>query len=118
MAGIMGPEHAVLPAGLPAALPGGGPAGQRSRAGAFVRRHKLAPYLLLAPALIGIALVLLWPLVQVVLYSFQNYGLPQLTGAAPAQWVGLGNFTSTFSDPEFWVALRNTVMFAVVVVPL
>ncbi len=48
---------------------------------AFVRRHKLAPYLLLAPALAGIALVLLWPLIQVALYSFQNYGLPQITGA-------------------------------------
>ena len=105
--------------------PGQRPSGQGpaipsspARVAAFIRRHKLAPYLLLAPALIGIALVLLWPLVQVVLYSFQNYGLPQLTGAAPTQWVGLSNFTSTFSDPEFWVALRNTVMFAVVVVPL
>src|SRR5580692_1669598 len=111
MAGIMGPEHAVLPAGLPAALPGGGPAGQRSRAAAFVRRHKLAPYLLLAPALIGIGLVLLWPLIQVGLFSFQNYGLPQLTGVLPTQWVGLANFTTTFTDPEFWVALRNTVGF-------
>ena len=27
------------------------------------------------------------------LYSFQNYGLPQITGAEPTQWVGLGNFT-------------------------
>ena len=33
---------------------------------AFVRRHRLAPYLLLAPRWPGIALVLLWPLVQVV----------------------------------------------------
>ena len=40
----------------------------RARFGAFVRRHKLAPYLLLAPALIGIALVLLWPLVQVGIF--------------------------------------------------
>ena len=54
--------------------------GPRSRT--FVRRHKLAPYLLLAPALAGIALVLLWPLVQVVIFSFQNYGLMQITGAA------------------------------------
>src|SRR5450631_1651813 len=90
----------------------------RTRAAAFVRRHKLAPYLLLAPALAGITLVLLWPLAQVTLFSFQNYGLPQLTGAAPTQWVGLANFTATFRDPEFWLALRTTVVFAVVVVPL
>jgi ABC-type sugar transport system permease subunit len=90
----------------------------RTRAATFVRRHKIAPYLLLLPALIGIALVLLWPLVQVAMYSFQNYGLPQVTGAAPVQWVGLANFTATFKDPEFWLSLRTTVVFALVVVPL
>ena len=94
------------------------PAPARARAGAFIRRHKLAPYLLLLPALAGIALVLLWPLVQVVLFSFQNYGLPQLTGVQPTQWAGFANFTRTLSDPEFWLSLRTTVAFAAVVVPL
>src|SRR6185437_12670813 len=89
-----------------------------SRVGAFVRRYRLAPYLLLVPALAGIALVYLWPLAQMVLYSFQNFGLPQLTGAAPVQWVGLANFSTTFADPEFWLSLRITVFFAAVAVPL
>jgi N,N'-diacetylchitobiose transport system permease protein len=90
----------------------------RNELGSFVRRHKLAPYLLLAPALAGIALVLAWPLAQVILYSFQNYGLPQVTGVMPTQWVGFANFTQTFTDPEFWLSLRTTVLFAVVAVPL
>ncbi len=94
------------------------PAGAGAGLGAFIRRHRLAPYLMLGPALVGVALVLLWPLVQVALYSFQNYGLPQITGAAPAQWVGLGNFSQTFADPQFWLSLRNTVLFAAVAVPL
>ncbi|HEX2318630.1 MAG TPA: sugar ABC transporter permease [Streptosporangiaceae bacterium] len=85
---------------------------------AFVRRHKLAPYLLLAPGLAGIAVVLLWPLIQVGTYAFQNYGLPQITGAEPTQWVGLGNFNTTFADPEFWLSLRTTMFFAAVVVPV
>jgi N,N'-diacetylchitobiose transport system permease protein len=89
-----------------------------ARWGAFVRRHRIAPYLLLVPALAGIALVYFWPLGQLVLYSFQNYGLPQVTGAAPVQWVGFSNFTATFADPEFWLSLRITVIFAAVVVPL
>jgi ABC-type sugar transport system permease subunit len=84
----------------------------------FIRRHRLAPYLLLLPALAGIVLVPLWPLAQIVTYSFQNYGLPQLTGAEPTQWVGLQNFTQTFADPEFWLSLRITVIFAVIAVPL
>src|SRR6185437_8731216 len=85
---------------------------------AFVRRHRLAPYLLLGPALVGMGLVLLWPLIQVVVYPFQNYGLPQITGAAPTQWVGFANFTQTFTDPEFWLSLRITVLFAAIAVPL
>ena len=112
-------EH--QPAALPARPPGrrhpGSPGPARARLGAFVRRHRLAPYLLLAPALAGIALVLLWPLVQVVIFSFQNYSIFQITGSAPTQWVGFANFTSTFTDPEFWLSLRNTVLLAVVVVP-
>jgi N,N'-diacetylchitobiose transport system permease protein len=99
-------------------LPGAAAVPANVRIGAFVRRHRIAPYLLLVPALAGIALVYLWPLVQMTLYSFQNYGLPQITGATPVQWVGLGNFTTTFADPEFWLSLRITVIFAAVVVPL
>ena len=90
----------------------------RAAVAAFIRRRRMAPYLLLVPAMAGIALVLLWPLAQVVIFSFQNYGLPQVTGALPVQWVGLANFTSTFADPEFWLSLRITVLFAAVVVPL
>jgi N,N'-diacetylchitobiose transport system permease protein len=91
---------------------------RRAPVAAFVRRHRLAPYLMLAPALAGIAVVLLWPLAQVALYAFQNYGLPQITRAEPTQWAGLGNFTTTFADSEFWLSLRITVLFAIVVVPL
>ena len=79
---------------------------------ALIRRYRLAPYLLLLPSVAAIVLVLLWPVVQVALYSFQNYGLPQTDGAAPTQWVGLSNYATTFTDPEFWLALRITVLFA------
>jgi ABC-type sugar transport system permease subunit len=103
----------------PGSVPGlSGPGSARVRLATFVRRHKLAPYLLLAPALVGIALVLLWPLVQVAIFSFQNYGIQQITGALPTQWVGFANFSTTFTDPEFWLSLRNTVLFAIVAVPL
>ena len=108
------------PAGGSLPEPPAGAAGSRrlNQVRAFVRRHRLAPYLMLAPALAGIGLVLLWPLAQVAVYSFQNYGLPQITGAAPTQWIGGSNFTQVFADAEFWLSLRITVLFAAVVVPL
>ena len=67
------------------ARPPGRRAGRPAGAMALIRRHRLAPYLLLLPSVAAIALVLLWPVVQVALYSFQNYGLPQTDGAAPTQ---------------------------------
>jgi ABC-type sugar transport system permease subunit len=102
--------------GSPPADPGGLPAG--ARIGTFVRRHRLAPYLLLIPALAGVGWLIVWPTIQVGVFSFQNYGIEQLAGVAPTQWVGLANFTTILKDPEFWVSLRNSVVFAVVVVPL
>ncbi len=83
----------------------------------FIRRYKLAPYLMLLPALAGIGFVILWPLVQMGIFSFQNYGIPQIDGSMPISWVGFANFTNTFRDPEFWLSLRISVLFALVAVP-
>ncbi len=109
-----------LPARAGARRAGIGPSGSggRAKAAAFIRRHRLGPYLLLLPSLIGIGLVLLWPTIQVGILSFQNFGLGQLSGAPPTQWVGFSNFTNVLTDGEFWLALRITVVFAAVVVSL
>ncbi len=76
------------------------------------------PYLLILPSAVAIGLLLAWPAIQLAVYSFQDYGLPQVTGAAPTSWVGFGNYRLVLADPEFWSALRISVLFAVVVVPL
>ena len=55
---------------------------------------------------------------QIGLFSFQQYGLMQITGVAPTQWVGLSNYSQVLHDPEFWLSLKISVLFAVVVVPL
>jgi ABC-type sugar transport system permease subunit len=107
------------------ASPSASPAGQRFHlplAGRYLgrrgSRRRLAPYLLLLPSAVAIGLLLVWPSIQIGIYSFQNYGLPQVTGAAAAQWTGLANFRQILSDPEFWSSLRISVVFAAVVVPL
>ena len=84
----------------------------------LIRRRHLTPYLLLVPSAIAIGLLLVWPTIQVAELSFQNYGLPQVTGQAPIQWVGGANFSAILSDPEFWLSLRISLIFAAVVVPL
>src|SRR6478735_6182517 len=122
--------------GQPGRIPGAedpaspaGPAGRRSpglrdvpsarqRTAAFIRRRGLTPYALLLPSAIAIGLLLFWPTIQIAEFSLQNYGLPQVTGAAPIQWVGGANFSSILADPEFWLSLRISLVFAAVVVPL
>ena len=106
--------------GSPAALTAGNasPLTVRKRGALFVRRHRLAPYLLVLPSAAVIAALVLWPTIQIAIFSFQNYGIPQVAGTEPTQWVGLANYSQILHDPEFWLSLRVSVIFAVVVVPL
>jgi N,N'-diacetylchitobiose transport system permease protein len=101
------------PAGPPPA-----PLSLRRRGVIFIRRHRLAPYLLLLPSAAVIAALVLWPTIQIAEFSFQNYGLPQEVGAAPAQWVGFSNYSHVLHDPEFWLSLRLSVLSAAAMVPL
>jgi ABC-type sugar transport system permease subunit len=90
----------------------------RQRAGAWIRKRGAAPYLLLLPATAVIGALILWPAVQVGLFSFQSYGLMQISGVLPAQWIGWTNYSQILHDHEFWVSLKISLYFAVVVVPL
>jgi N,N'-diacetylchitobiose transport system permease protein len=76
------------------------------------------PYVLLVPGLLVIGVLLLYPLIQMVIIAFQKVGLVQISGKKPATWVGLDNFTSFVDNDIFWSSLRNTVVFAVIAVPL
>jgi ABC-type sugar transport system permease subunit len=109
------------PASTPALV---GPNGRWSHLPPSVRRlrwrapqRRLVPYMLLLPSAVAIGLMLVWPSIQLAYYSFQNYGLPQITGAEPTQWVGFGNFQQILSDPEFLSSAKISVLFAVVAVP-
>ena len=90
----------------------------RQRTGIWIKKRGVGPYLLLLPATAVIAALILWPAVQVGLFSFQNYGLMQISGVLPAQWIGFANYSQILHDPEFWSSLRISLYFAVVVVPL
>ena len=83
-----------------------------------IRRHRLAPYLLLLPSAAVIAALVLWPTIQIAELSFQNYGLPQLVGTSPTQWIGFTNYSQILHDPEFWLSLRLSVLSAAAMVPL
>jgi ABC-type sugar transport system permease subunit len=100
--------------------PSGGPNGRalRARPRTARRRRVATPYLLLLPSAVAIGLLLVWPAIQLGLFSFQRYGDPQINGVAPTDWVGWANYSQILHDSEFWTSLRLTVVFAAVVVTL
>jgi N,N'-diacetylchitobiose transport system permease protein len=91
----------------------------RAAGGPVQRKNPLVrarPWLLLGPALAVLAVLLLWPLVRVFLFSLQDYGLREIVSGEP-NWIGIANYGEIFTDPTLWtVVLPNTVGFAVLAV--
>lgn len=93
-------------------------ADRRRSASAGRRRTRGAarPWLLLSPALMILAVLLLWPLVRVVQLSFQNYGLRQIV-THTTNYVGWRNYRGILTDSFLWqTVMPNTVGFALVCV--
>src|SRR3954466_16305172 len=77
------------------------------------RRHlgtALLPYGLLAPATIVLGLILVYPLIRLIMFSVQKFGLRQQFGAPP-EFVGLENYRRVLTDSQFWIVLGRTVAF-------
>jgi len=71
------------------------------------------PYLYLIPALIIIGTFVFYPLIRVIIYSFQSYNI-----FTEAQWVGTENYMKIFKDKNFYSALKNTILYFITVVPV
>ncbi|MFF4756027.1 carbohydrate ABC transporter permease [Streptomyces sp. NPDC002514] len=99
---------AKVPPPRQAPPPGGTrqPRGKRTSGGAGI------PWLLLAPCLVILALVMGYPLVRLVTLSFQKFGQSQLWGFQPAESVGFDNFSKVLGDGEFWQVVLRTIVFA------
>ncbi|MDQ1049370.1 carbohydrate ABC transporter permease [Streptomyces sp. V4I2] len=82
--------------------------------GAALYRRWWLPWLWMAPAIVGTTVFGVFPFLNTLLVSF--------TDAKPLggtyNLVGLDNYTRMFGDSDFWLATRNSVLYAVIVVPL
>ncbi|WP_369148910.1 carbohydrate ABC transporter permease [Streptomyces sp. R44] len=86
------------------------PAGRRPR--------PLLPYLLLAPSLLALLVVLGYPLVDMVTLSFQDMTRKELFSGAAPPWAGLGQFRTILGDGFFWTVVARTALFTGVCVTL
>ncbi len=70
-------------------------------------------YLFLAPFFLGLLFFILGPVLAAFAISFTSWDL-----LSPPQWIGLANYREMMGDRLFWIALKNTVYFTVVSVPV
>jgi len=63
-------------------------------------------YFFMAPALILVALFVIYPIVYSIPLAFTDY-----SAIGETHYVGLGNFKRAFQDPSFWIAMKNSALF-------
>jgi multiple sugar transport system permease protein len=78
------------------------------------RRPATIALLMLIPAAVLMLIFLIVPIVLTFVLAFTN---ARLISPTPAHFIGLDNFVRLFASDTFWSSLRNTVIFAVVIVP-
>jgi putative chitobiose transport system permease protein len=84
----------------------------RAQAASRARRtpHALRPWLFLAPALVLLGVFTFWPVLAGTLLAFTEYNF-----LAPPKWVGLANFEDLAADPVFWISVRNSLLYLLIV---
>ena len=82
----------------------------------WLSRNKIAvaPWVFLAPALLFFSVYVVWPIFESIWLSFYEWnGLYAADGSSTATWVGFGNYVKLWDDPNFWMSLKNNVLWLV-----
>jgi putative chitobiose transport system permease protein len=74
----------------------------------MTRKRSLTPYLFLTPALLLLAIFVIYPILAVVYYSFTSYDI-----ITSPEFIGLRNYQQLVKDPVFWKALTNSVVYLI-----
>ncbi len=70
-------------------------------------------YIMIAPLMLGLIIFNIIPIIETAYYSFNKY-----KGFEPMKWVGLKNYVKLFHDPNLILSIKNTLIFALIMVPL
>ncbi|GAA3486223.1 sugar ABC transporter permease [Streptomyces cremeus] len=107
-----GTRDAGRAAGPPRARRARRPKKETGQEPGLVHRRWWTPYLFLLPGLALVVLFSLWPFVNTVILSLTDAQI--LRGGG---FVGFDNYVRALQDDTFWLALVNSVVYTVVVVP-
>lgn len=75
------------------------------------RRDYRAAWMFLVPVIVVMLLVAVWPLSRTFFFAFTD---AYLDDPSVYSMVGIDNFLEVLRDPNWWVAVRNTLVFTVV----
>ncbi|MFG3351226.1 carbohydrate ABC transporter permease [Streptomyces sp. NPDC048001] len=70
----------------------------------------ILPYLLIAPAVASMAVLLLYPLVKNLILSLQQLNRREMI-TRETVWIGVDNYTKLLSDPDFWNVVLRSLFF-------
>jgi multiple sugar transport system permease protein len=76
--------------------------------------EKTLGVLLLAPAFLLLALIVIYPIGKLIFNSFFDL---RLSGGGGAKFIGWENYALVLADRDFWNATKNTVLITVITVP-
>jgi multiple sugar transport system permease protein len=76
--------------------------------------EKTLGLLLLAPAFLLLALIVVYPIAKLIFNSFFDL---RLSGGGGAKFVGWENYALVLTDKDFWNATKNTVLITLITVP-
>ena len=71
-------------------------------------------YLLIAPAIFVLLLIGIFPLIYLLVVSFQGITMTEVS----TDFVGLRNYAQLFSDTRLWEALSHTLIFTAIALPI
>jgi putative chitobiose transport system permease protein len=80
-----------------------------SRTNPMRRRFSATPYLFLAPALVALAIFVVYPIIAVAWYSLTDYDIVR-----PPVFTGLDNYAHLLSDGTFWLAMTHSIVYLIV----
>lgn len=83
-----------------------------------ISRREPAAWGFVAPALIAIAIFFVIPVVSALFLSLTDFDIYALADLSNLRFVGLQNYERLLSNPLFWGAMKNTVWFGILGVPL
>ncbi|EOC5014972.1 carbohydrate ABC transporter permease [Campylobacter jejuni] len=77
-------------------------------------KNSLATFCFISPAVLLMLLFLILPIIWVIILSFSDYQL----GNGDFHFVGLINYKALLKDPVFFTSVKNTLIYALIVLPL